>query len=191
MRAIFAVNSAYTGAPGTESGTTFTPAPFPWLTWLNRPFANPMELLQVPAVRSSRLLLSYENNSTPAMSRPVTDHYYMAGFESFPHLASFFATKLAPRDIAPAEGKLRGVTSTTSPLFPPSGYDPGVPHFYRLFEYVQVPTRFVGSYIQGDADEMMGRQLFTFEDPVTGTTLTRNGASPSLPSAFQRDSHLP
>ena len=174
----FAVHSAYTGAPGRvhdddgDGTDNFDSAQFPWLTWLNRPFANPMELLQVPAVRASRLLLSYENDLTQP---PPANHNYISDFDSFPHLGGFFAARQAANDVPRAEGKLRGTTTPGANDFPLVGAtpQPGEPHLYRLFEYVQVPTRFVSSYIHGEPDEMMGRKPFTFVDPVTGATLQR------------------
>ena len=57
-------NSAF-GDPVANGGSSGAYAgdpqqPFPWLTWNNRPFASPMELLLVPSVHSSKLLARRE-----------------------------------------------------------------------------------------------------------------------------------
>ncbi len=46
----------YVGSPAT--------GPFPWLTWLNRPFRNQFELNDVPKTTSEDLLKQYESPST-------------------------------------------------------------------------------------------------------------------------------
>ncbi len=46
---------------------TTSASPFPWLTWNNRPYASPTELLLVPRLSSSRLLRDFSTCSpTPA-----------------------------------------------------------------------------------------------------------------------------
>jgi hypothetical protein len=139
----FSLPPVYAGAPGAEAGSsgslTFTPDPLPWLTWLNRPFANPLELLQVPALHSSRLLLSYENDVTKA------PEVYTSGKESFAHLGPFFSAFAKDNQTQKNSGKLRGVTGEDATLWTSL-----VPNFYRLLEYVHVPSRFVDAQVQGN-----------------------------------------
>ncbi|NLZ00522.1 MAG: hypothetical protein GXY25_08290, partial [Pirellulaceae bacterium] len=139
----FTVPLVYGGAPGAEVGSsgtlTFTPDPLPWLTWLNRPFANPLELLQVPALHSSRLLLSYENDVTR------TAEVYTSGKESFAHLGPFFSAFDKDGQTEKNSGKLRGVTGEDA-----TPWTSLVPNFYRLLEYVHVPSRFVDTQVQGN-----------------------------------------
>ncbi|MDI9444210.1 MAG: hypothetical protein QM844_08590, partial [Planctomycetota bacterium] len=139
----FTVPLVYGGAPGAEVGSsgtlTFTPDPLPWLTWLNRPFANPLELLQVPALHSSRLLLSYENDVTR------TAEVYTSGKESFAHLGPFFSAFYKDTQTEKNSGKLRGVTGEDA-----TPWTSLVPNFYRLLEYVHVPSRFVDAQVQGN-----------------------------------------
>ncbi|WP_417748068.1 hypothetical protein [Rosistilla oblonga] len=54
----------YVGAPATR--------PFPWITWNNRPFASPYEIMHVPMTSSSRLMMQF---STPAMVTPARNIY--------------------------------------------------------------------------------------------------------------------
>ena len=165
----FAVSDNYKGAPGTVSDTDgdgdpdrFQSDTFPWLTWFNRPFANPMELLQVPAVCSSRLLRVYQNDN---MGNPP--QHYREGQGSFTHLAGFFSA-LSPASGQPntSAGQLYGQDLDGDPTTDdPYNDDQILPsHFYRLFEYVQVPTRFVSAYIDGRPSQMVGQQLF--DDPL-------------------------
>jgi len=158
----FAVSASYAGAPGTESGAAgslrFNPDPFPWITWLNRPFANPLELLQVPVVGSSQLLASYENDLTKA---PTANQSYTGGHEGFSHLGSFFAAR-NPSDNSPsadveaARGRLRGLTDATLNDLPAAQVRAS--NFYRILEYVHVPTRFVNSYVHGYDAALMGQR---------------------------------
>lgn len=150
----FGLPAQYLGAPGNYDGTGaitgFTSEPFQWLTWLNRPFANPMELMQVPATSSSQLLMSYSS---------VGGSRYLAGEEAFGQLPNFFAaaqdtfTYGSPAD---ATGKLhqyRQYNLATS-------VERGPSHLYRLFEYVHVPSRFIDSQIDSRAG-----LLSTYREP--------------------------
>lgn len=67
----------YNGAPQT---------PFPWLTWLNRPFISSKELMLVPGCRSSQLLqlFSLDVNEKPYVATPPADP------KNFGHLPNFF-----------------------------------------------------------------------------------------------------
>jgi hypothetical protein len=56
-------------------------APFPWLTWLNRPLASDLELLMVPSTRPSELLGHF--GMRPASPDPYTSL-------GVPHLLNFF-----------------------------------------------------------------------------------------------------
>jgi hypothetical protein len=89
--------------------------PFPWLTWNNRPFANPGELMQVPRSRPSRLTADYSKvaDAVGSTKNPFTDILGPYG-----HLANFYHSN---------------VTSGQSL------------HLYRVFDYVQVPSPFVGT----------------------------------------------
>lgn len=157
--AAYNVGAAYAGAPGLEAGASpnreFTPQPFPWIAWLNRPFANPLELLQVPAVESSRLLTSYENDLTKATA---AGDFYKGGHEGFSHLSAFFAALPGPINTAAVQTdsglrRLRGVTDAGTSIPVKEAAD-----FYRILEYVHVPTRFVNSYTHGYDAALMGQR---------------------------------
>ncbi len=75
-----------------------TPWFYPWLGWFNRPYMNPMELLQVPASSPSRFLREFDPNSDRDP--------YDAAVPPFVHLQNFFHTNtgspqapLAPRGL--------------------------------------------------------------------------------------------
>ncbi|MHB8973617.1 MAG: hypothetical protein ACYC3X_25725 [Pirellulaceae bacterium] len=105
--------ASYVGAPLLDA----THPPFPWLTWNNRPFVSQYELMMVPKSRSSRL--PHEFDIAPPTG---TDYAPDAPGSSarFGHLLHFFQT------------------SDTVPPAAPNGSN-----FYRLFELVHVPSRFV------------------------------------------------
>ncbi len=56
--------------------------PFPWLTWNNRPYVSPLELMLVPWAPSSQLLGKYKIGQPGS---PYTDHTV-----PFPHLMNLF-----------------------------------------------------------------------------------------------------
>ncbi len=122
--AIVSTAPIYLGAPQQ---------PFPWLVWNNRPFANPLEMMQVPASTPSRLLYEFDvyrhgfTTNDPYDSEPFnagtspsspSDLQHFRGY--FRHLLNFFHT-----------------SKTTSS-------DRGA-NFYRLFDYVETPSPFVGA----------------------------------------------
>lgn len=90
-------------------------SPFPWLQWNNRPFASQYELTSVPRSKSYRLPRDY-TVYTNAGNDP-----YRVTPSAFGHLLNFFET------------------SDTSDNPNNAG------HFYRLFDYTHVPSRFVGT----------------------------------------------
>ncbi len=102
--------------------------PFPWLTWNNRPFASPLELLLVSTWRSSQLLSWY--------NRSQNTNSYAQFLSNYPNLMNFFM-------------------STTNP-------DTGAAmQLYRLLDYVDVPSRFVETEIQGNPTYMAsGNHIF-------------------------------
>ena len=73
------------GAPNVSPYKGDPLSPFPWLTWNNRPFANQLELLLVPALKSRDLLMNYD--LWVAASAPAP---YTKPLEPFPQLLDFF-----------------------------------------------------------------------------------------------------
>jgi hypothetical protein len=131
-------NGVYLGEPGTQ--------PFPWLNWNNRPFTNAMELMSVPSCPISRVGLEmtpgFPNLSTgkvmsngpfgtttgggPASqgTGQTTENKDPAVFQfRFGDLLNFFQSSV----------------STVKAEMDKS------PHFYRLLDFVEVPSPFVGT----------------------------------------------
>ena len=134
------LNQPY-GNPTTTPYTGAPTKPFPWLTWNNRPYVSPLELMLVPAVRSSKLLVNagksavagdftstaynkYFNILKPGDS---SSPYSAAGLDGasvpYPHLLNFFQSDKS--------------TSTTTSA-----------QFHRILEYLGVPSPFVSADIQ-------------------------------------------
>lgn len=92
----------YVGAPKTR--------PFPWITWFNRPFASPYELMLVPTTSAGRIMLEF---STPAMTSATDPYQIPANWDAgvaraeFGHLFNYFATS----DDFPVDG----MSKVTSP----------------------------------------------------------------------------
>jgi hypothetical protein len=156
-------NEFYAGCPQTR--------PFPWLAWNNRPFVSHLELLLVPAVRSSRLLVEREGIETDkrtygfAREGAATDPYtFMPGTTppedvAFPHLLKFFhsATTDAP--------------GTSAQL-------------HRLLEFVHVPSRFVGTEIQGNPTLFARVANSPFATPMNGISRYRDPGRVNLNTIF-------
>lgn len=91
---------------------------FQWLSWNNRPFASNMELLLVPATSCEQLLRQF--SSAPATATSPYDAT-VAGTYALPcqHLFNFMLSS--------------------------DGLGTKAPYFYRILEYLQVPSPFVGT----------------------------------------------
>jgi len=107
---------AYTGmsAPAGYLGDPQN-KPFPWLTWNNRPYATPGELLMVPISRPTRLTQDYGKmaDAVGATKDPYTDL-----FGPYSHLPNFFHSNA---NIGAS------------------------PQLHRILDYVRVPAPHVGS----------------------------------------------
>jgi len=131
-------NTTYTSnriTTGTHRGDPADAVP-PWLTWNNRPFASPLEVLLVPAASSSALLNTAitgpyvpGNTSWPANAYAIDPNGSINPFNTeagpFRHTLNFFHS--APTGTNP----------------------PTAPGFYRLLEALGVPSPFVGTEVQG------------------------------------------
>ena len=118
-----ATPASYVGAP---------PQPFPWLTWNNRPFDSPLELLHVPDSSPSRLL--HEFNTSASGATPPDPYYSLASNQDqdrdayrlpFAHLPNLFYTN--------ADAASPGVNYAANEA----------PHYYRLFDFVETPSPFI------------------------------------------------
>jgi hypothetical protein len=95
--------------------------PFPWFTWNKRPYISELELLQVPAWCSSKLLANYSFNlnTAPKIFEPADPSTDIP----FRHLMNFFESAQAGTP---------------------------VPELHRVLEYVGVSSPFVGVEIQAN-----------------------------------------
>ncbi|MCH2128546.1 MAG: hypothetical protein MK179_05350, partial [Pirellulaceae bacterium] len=127
------LNTNYRANPGAPD------IPFPWLTWLNRPYVSQYELMQVPKTSSSRLTAMFtlaRANEDPFENDPKSGSNHIP----FGHLLNFFETN---------KGNQSG------------------PQLGRIFDYLRVPSRFAGTSTQLDPERFTGgeslsdgRQLF-------------------------------
>ena len=99
------------GAPQTAPQRGDPGSPFPWLTWNNRPYVSPLELMQVSWLHSSQLLATFK-------MADAGDNPYTNPPQPFSHLMNFFpsGTTTAPNE-----------------------------ELHRMFEYLGVPSAFVGT----------------------------------------------
>jgi hypothetical protein len=116
-----AAQATYAGAPSPTPGYTF-----PWITWNNRPFTSSTELLQVPATSAEQLLRQFSTYSLPASTSPFVGNANATSTLGAQFLPSPFTYQLNFNSSA-------------------DGNPGNAPYFYRLLEYVHVPSRFVGT----------------------------------------------
>lgn len=119
-------SEAPAGAVDNQDGpfSTNLVTTFPTLVWNNRPYANPYELMLVPATPSSRLSAEFtvsQPNSPVRGARATRDAQYRGAFG---HLLNFFHSS-------------NGVKGE------PTRQTAG--NYFRLFDFVTVPSRFKGA----------------------------------------------
>jgi hypothetical protein len=154
------INYGYYGtANGTPSSSQYTapasqeyhgdpPAvPFPWLTWNNRPFCSPMELMLVPATSSSQLLYNYNVIGNPySFSNGIPSNPSPSNPPAQESAAPVAATSPYTYANAPF-GQLLNFFHCQAQSAPTAQL-PTPAQFYRILEYLRVPSRFVGTELQ-------------------------------------------
>jgi hypothetical protein len=160
---------------------------FPWLNWNNRPFVSAMELTLVPKSRSGRLLADYSTTATTPGSlyqmgsAPPNASNAYAGVNGpgwFGYLLDFFDA---------------GQFAATLPY--KNLYGLPAPNLYRMLEYVQVPSKFVGTETilgpsslspKGFSNGTLPLHPATASSQVnTGTqTILTGDAEPGIPKAW-------
>ncbi len=111
----------YVGDPNPNlwlgAAGTYVNRTYPNLNWANRPFVSHYELLQVPAAGPTRLIWEFGFSASGGNSYSVSSGIFLTPFKT---LLNFMMT-----------------AAQTTPST--------APHFYRLLDYVRVPSRFVGT----------------------------------------------
>ena len=134
--------------------------PFPWFNWNNRPFVSAKELMLVPTTAPSSLFNLGElggtlpvtgtwSGTTATPYEPSAAPQPPAGMGEYGNLANFFHSpqyqaRFASNDIPRQQMS---------------------PNFYRLLEYVHVPSRFTGTETWLPPAKMQG----FYTDPAAGT----------------------
>ena len=119
--------------------------PFPIITWHDRPFANPYELMIVPSSTPSRLAFETPSNYTaPAVNQyhrqripPSNDDGF---YGQFHFLMNFFHSRNTNTVPVPQPHVLPPAIPTT-----PAINDRKQAQYFRLFELVETPSPFVGT----------------------------------------------
>jgi hypothetical protein len=112
--------------------------PYPWLAWNNRPYVSQLELMMVPSSDPSRMLKEYQLPTPPLTNAIPYEPTQGSDIPFFPSLLNFFESY---------------------PAASPNRAD----SFYRVLDYIYVPSRFVDAELQGDPALMgvgSGNHLF-------------------------------
>ncbi len=137
------LNHAF-GAPVVDSATSekgLPAQPFPWLTWNNRPYVTPLELMLVPVLRSSKLL----GNAGPNATDPKYNLYYrILNATTNGAVAPYDPGTLLDSELCLANAK---VPYPHLMNFFQSGKSDtnDSPQFHRMLEYLGVPSPFIGT----------------------------------------------
>ena len=91
---------------------------FPWLTWNNRPFVSHLELANVPYASPEQLTSVFTIDDGTTIANPYMPGTMFPLRGRFGHLLNFFAND--------------------------SGAMPSQPNFYKIMDYLEVPSRFLG-----------------------------------------------
>ncbi|MHC4179945.1 MAG: hypothetical protein ACYSWU_20760, partial [Planctomycetota bacterium] len=136
--------------------------PFPWLTWNNRPFVSQLELLLVPTSHPGRLLMEYRFPLAADSPKPYEPNAATPREVPYPHLLNFFHS-----------GR--------------SGVDPpNSPQLHRLLEYVHVPSRFVGTELQGNPTVFAASGGHSFRPPFNWISRYREPGRVNINTIFSR-----
>jgi hypothetical protein len=158
--------AAYVGSPNTVNEH-----PYPWLAWNNRPYANPMEMLLVPASSPQRLCYDFGvaqggnriyDASQGAPTDPARDPYS--------YLLNFFLTS-------------------------PTNVIGEAPHYYRIFDHLETPSLFAGTekwfyssnFADTSANDLIStatQQPATFRPPFSRLPRYRDPGKPNLNTIF-------
>jgi hypothetical protein len=150
---------------------------YPWVAWDNRPYVSAEELLKVPAASQSQMLRSYsaiDLNIQPAKranpyglapmgtaQAPIANaNRWLVMHGPFAQLPDMFA---ASSDVAGL------ATNSSGALLLDANNNPepyGAANFYRILEFVRVPSPFIGT------DTMLNAE--TFNDPVGNDIVSTN-----------------
>ena len=141
--------------------------PFPWLTWNNRPFISHLELLLVPLTSSQQLLAHASEFTGPGVHRRfgmagAGANPYSTPLQPFAHLPDFFHSDKSE----------------------PSGNSP---QLHRLLEYVGVPSRFVGTELQGNPTVFAAAVGHSFHPPFNLISRYREPGRINLNTIFSED----
>jgi len=137
------------GNPTVTGATRGNPQePFPWLNFNNRPYISQLEMLLVPAVRSSKLLIASNQGQRgyygfiDGSAAAVTAYAPTAINQlPYPHLMNFFDSSRSQLGTGGATG---GGTGDKSP------------ELHRIFEYLRAPSPFVGTTLHTNPESFRG-----------------------------------
>ncbi|MGE0535092.1 MAG: hypothetical protein AB7O68_08965 [Pirellulales bacterium] len=141
--ALGAGQTVYRGDPQL----TTLQAPFPAFPWFNRPFINPYELMMIPVAHPFELLFGYVVRDPAVSAANLTDplknpYLIPVNANNIPNNDPFRVVPygmLGPMymSLAIPPGAIPGL-----PISPPAY---SLPNFFRIMDFVQVPSRFTGT----------------------------------------------
>ena len=129
--------------------------PIPWIAWLDRPFASPYEMLLVPSSSPDRLLFDSVSTGTATGTTGTAadlNDTLAPAFDEHPIWPNMtINAPYDPTDINSSKAPFAQLLNFFSSSATSTQDDPepdatdAATHFYRIFDYVEVPSPFVGT----------------------------------------------
>ncbi|HWB11612.1 MAG TPA: hypothetical protein VG826_20445 [Pirellulales bacterium] len=167
--------AATIGYTNAEHGSGLLP--MPWISWNNRPFVSQYELMLVPQSSPSTLVQDFgmlgwysspeqanlvNTTTTPSQPTALNEYapaqpvytppaaYGVLPVSQFAHLLNFFNSYQVPT-----------ATTTTGSY---------LPNLYRIFEFLQVPSRYTGTQDMLDPSQFSGNDAVATTQGVASVT---------------------
>lgn len=184
------------GAPQVNSGNAAEQDAYAAFHWPNRPYASEMELLLTPVWSSSRMLTYYSTfNPTDQQNAYDGEAFVVDGnavdgndtaeltnaerwartTEPFGHLWNFFQTASEPAKLKSYVTQEQDENGDPIDVVKVAAW--GAPHYYRILDYVCVPSRFV------ETDTLLNPTVFA------GMNIPLNDPRRELAAPFNRVDH--
>ncbi|HJT34080.1 MAG TPA: hypothetical protein VJ783_18685 [Pirellulales bacterium] len=131
--------------------------PFPWMPWNNRPYISQYELMLVPASSPSSQLQDFGMLGWQAVppTKPKTMNQYSP-------------TQLTTAGVLPAAQFMETLNFFNNTQTASSGNL--LPNLYRIFEFLQVPSRFTGTQDMLDPSQFAGNDAVLATQGLAGQT---------------------
>ncbi len=155
-------------------------SPFPWLTWNNRPYVSPLELMLVPALSSSRLLA---NASSGTQATDPSSDEYCTGF-NFVHAGNSGTLAVYSTDSF-SGAKVR--YPHLLDFFQSSSGGSSTAELHRVLDQLGVPSPFVGTDVWANPTMAANSTGHAYHPPFNRISTYREPGRINLNTIYDKD----